>query len=167
MHDFAQFLADAARRGETVNLVFEERLFDLVDILRRITEPLEAARIPHALVGGLGVLVHVEEADPTHSVLTRDIDLMIERSELEQVKEITARHGFRFRHSAGLDMLMLGASGRARNAVHLLFSGEKVRPTQVLPNPAIQAERKGDTRVRGFGDARPVPREHEACRKPR
>lgn len=42
MLDFAQFLADAARKGEVVNIVYEERLFSLVGILGRIAGPLLA-----------------------------------------------------------------------------------------------------------------------------
>ena len=142
MLTFTQFLHDAADRGEAVNLVFEQRLFDLAGILHRITGPLIAEHVPHELIGGLAVLVHVEEADPEHSTLTRDVDLMIRRSDLERVREIAARHGFRFRHTAGLDMLLYGDTTSARNAVHLLFSGEKVRPNQATPNPPIQPETK-------------------------
>jgi hypothetical protein len=142
MLTFAQFLHDVADRGEAVNLVFEQRLFDLAGILHRITGPLIAEHVPHELIGGLAVLVHVEEADPEHSTLTRDVDLMIRRSDLERVREIATRHGFRFRHTAGLDMLLYGDTTSARNAVHLLFSGEKVRPNQATPNPPIQPETK-------------------------
>jgi len=139
---FEQFLRDTARRGEVVNLMFEERLFDLVGVLHKITDPLMAENVPHELIGGMAVLVHVEEADPGQSTLTRDVDLMIRRSDLERVKEIALRQGFRFRHAAGLDMLMHGPSDSARNAVHLIFSGEKVRPNQAAPNPPIQPEKK-------------------------
>jgi hypothetical protein len=142
MSTFEQFIQDTARKGEVINLNFEERLFDLVGILHKIADPLMAADVPHELIGGLAVLIHVEEADPTHSVLTRDVDLMIQRSDLERVKEIAAQHGFRFRHTAGVDMLLYGASDSARNAVHLIFSGEKVRPNQATPNPPIRPERK-------------------------
>jgi hypothetical protein len=142
MLTFTQFLRDTADRGEAVNLVFEQRLFDLAGILHKITGPLMAEGVPHELIGGLAVLVHVEEANPEHSTLTRDVDLMIRRSDLERVTQIAARHGFRFRHAAGLDMLLYGETSSARNAVHLLFSGEKVRPNQATPNPPIQPEKK-------------------------
>lgn len=142
MPTFTQFLHDVADRGEAVNLVFEQRLFDLAGILHKITGPLMAEHVPHELIGGLAVLVHVEAADPEHSTLTRDVDLMIRRSDLERVREIAARHGFRFRHTAGLDMLLYGDTTSARNAVRLLFSGEKVRPNQVTANPPIQPEKK-------------------------
>jgi len=139
---FEQFLRDAASKGEAVNLAFEERLFDLVGVLRKITAPLMAAGVPHELIEGLAVLVHVEEADPEHSTLTRDVDLMIRRTDLESVIEIASRNGFRFRHARGVDMLMYGETDSARNAVHLVFSGERVRPTQVVPNPPIQPQTK-------------------------
>jgi hypothetical protein len=139
---FEQFLRETAARGEAVNLVFEQRLFEMVAILHKITDALVAGNVPHELVGGLAVLVHVEEADPAQSMLTRDVDLMIHRSDLEQVVEIAEQHGFHFRHAAGLDMLLYGGSTSARNAVHLLFSGERVKPNQATPNPVISPERK-------------------------
>src|SRR5438045_3324505 len=99
--NFEQFVRDAAEKGELVNLMFEQRLFDLVGVLQKITDPLMAGNVPHELIGGLAVLVHVEEADPGQSILTRDVDLLIYRDDLERVKELAAGHGFRFRHAAG------------------------------------------------------------------
>ena len=142
MPTFEQFLRQAVTKGETVNLVFEQRLFDLVGTLHKIAEPLELEDIPHELIGGLAVFIHVEEADPAHAMLTRDVDLMIHRSDLPKVIGIAERSGFRFRHSAGLDMLLFGETDSARNAVHLLFSGEKVKSSQAAPNPAIAPVRK-------------------------
>ncbi len=136
------FLVDAANRGEGVNTLFEERLFGLVDILHKITETLNTQLIPHELIGGLAVLIYVEEANPELTALTRDVDLMVNRSDLEQIKETAGEGGFRFRHTAGVDMLIYGPTESARNAVHLLFSGEDVRPTQASPNPPIRPERK-------------------------
>src|SRR5437660_10622813 len=115
---FIQFLEEVASKGEAVNLVFEERLFNLVGILYKITDPLAAANIPHEVIGGLAVLIHVEDADPAHSVLTRDVDVLIRRSDLERVIAVAESKGLRFRHPAalnrlGLDMLLHG--GKAAN----------------------------------------------------
>jgi hypothetical protein len=122
MQTFAQFLHDTAGRGEAVNLLFEQRLFDLAGILHKIAGPLMAEDVPHELIGGLAVLVQVEEADPEHTTLTRDMDLMIRRADLERVTEIAARHG-----------VSLG---------NRLFTGEKGCPSQATPNPPIQPEKK-------------------------
>jgi hypothetical protein len=142
MPNFEQFLVEAAEKGEVVNILFEERLFDLVGVLHKITGTLAAEGIPHELVGGLAVLVHVEEADPTHSTLTRDVDLMVRREDLDRIKLAAAKNGFRFRHTAGLDMLLYGEADSAKNSVHLIFSGERVRPNQATPNPPIAPEKK-------------------------
>jgi hypothetical protein len=142
MLTFEQFIRDTAQKGEVVNLMFEERLFDLVGVLHKITDALTAENIPHELIGGLAVLIHVEEADPAQTALTRDVDLMVHRSDLERIKEAAAKNGFRFRHAAGDDMLLYGSGDSAKNAVHLIFSGEKVRPNQATPNPPILPEKK-------------------------
>ena len=39
-------------------------------------------------------------------------------------------------------MLLYGSTDSAKNAVHLLFTGEKVRPSQATQNPPIAPERK-------------------------
>jgi hypothetical protein len=80
----------------------------------KITDALTAEDILHELIGGLAVFVHVEEADPTHSTLTRDVDLMVRREDLDRVKEVAAKNGFRFRHTAGLDMLLYGDADSAK-----------------------------------------------------
>lgn len=123
MLTFEKFLSDAASRGEAVNTLFEERLFDLVGILHKITDSLTLDQIPHEVIGGLAVLIHVEEANPEHTALTRDVDLMVRREDLERVKLAAARGGFRFRHTDGADLLIYGETESAENAVRLDLSG--------------------------------------------
>jgi len=143
MPTFTEFLNEAARKGEAVNTLFEERLYQLVGLLHRIADTLTASQIPYEVIGGLAVLIHVEEVSPEQSALTRDVDLMVRRSDLEQIKEAAALSGFRFRHAAGVDMLIYGdADQPTRNAVHLVCSGEKVRPDYPAPTPQIAPQRK-------------------------
>ena len=137
---FVEFLEDAASKGEVVNLVFEERLFNLVGILHKIARPFADADIPYEVVGGLAVLIHVEEADPTHSVLTRDVDILMSRSDLDRAVAAAESQGFRFRHVAGVDMLLYG--DKAVNAIHLVFSGEKVKAAQASAHPPVAPEHK-------------------------
>ena len=143
MVTFAEFLGNAASKREFVNVLFEERVFDLIGTLQKLSLPLEAEGVPHELVGGLAVFLHVENADSTHSSLTRDIDVLIGRDDLPRVVAIAEEHGFRFRHSAGLDMLLYGETNSARNAVHLLFAREKVKETQLEAHPSIRPVRTG------------------------
>ncbi len=67
-----------ARRGdqwEAVNTSFEERLFELVGVLRKIAEALEEGGVAYELIGGLAVFVHVDEVSSEHAMLTRDVNL--------------------------------------------------------------------------------------------
>ena len=137
---FSHYLQEAVSKGEVVNLVFEERLFNLVGILQKIAGPFADAAIPYEVVGGLAVLIHVEEADPTHTVLTRDVDILLSRSDLQRAIVAAETQGFRFRHVAGVDMLLY--DDKTVNAVHLLFSDEKVKAAQATPHPPVAPEHK-------------------------
>ncbi len=116
-------------------------MLHLLGVLQRISRPLENAAIPHELIGGLAVFVHVERANSEYGRTTKDVDLMIRRADLEQVVAVAEQHGFRFRHVAGVDMLCYGETNKAKDAIHLLFSGEKVKASQIEPNPPLVPER--------------------------
>ena len=139
MPSFEQFLQDTIEKGGSINTLFEERLFALVGTLERIAKPLGAEKIPYELIGGGAVMVHVNRREPSAVRNTKDIDIMVHRSDLERIKQVAQRHGFTFRH-AGLDMLLPPGETEARNAVHLIFTGEKVRPNQAVANPPLRPE---------------------------
>jgi len=137
---FEQFVRDTFEKGGSINTLFEERLFALVGTLEKIAKPLAAAKIPFELIGGGAVMVQVNRVEPSAVRLTKDIDIMVHRPDLPRIKEVAAHHGFTFRHAAGLDMLLPHGETRARHAVHLIFSGEKVRPHQAVANPPLRPE---------------------------
>lgn len=138
---FEQFVEDTLRRGGSINTMFEERLFALIGVLERVAIPLTKDDIPYELIGGGAVMVQVQRVEPSAVRNTKDVDIMLYREDLERAKESVMRHGFTFRHVAGVDMLLPPGETKAMNAVHLIFSGEKVRPNQVIPNPPIRPER--------------------------
>jgi hypothetical protein len=55
-------------------------------------------------------LIHVEEANPEHSTLTRDVDLMVRRADLERIRD------------AGIDTLPHSSADGGRPAVNLTFT---------------------------------------------
>ena len=95
MLTFEQFLRDTAEKGGCINTLFEERLFALVSMLERIAKPLDAARIPYELTGGCAVMVHVNRVDSSAVRLTKDLDIMVKRSDLDRIKAVAERHGSR------------------------------------------------------------------------
>ena len=102
-----------------------EQLFQVLD---RVTAALRAGAIEHRVVGGIAVFLHISERDPLAARMTRDIDLAVDRRDLERLAEAVRPFGFEFRHTANVDMLVDAASPSARSAVRLIMVREKVRP---------------------------------------
>jgi hypothetical protein len=108
----------------------------LLERMRRFHAALDSAGIPYRIIGGLAVFIHVFEQDPLRARLTNDVDAAVERSDLPRIKTAAEMGEFRFRHVAGIDMLVDREKPQARSAVHLLFVNEKVRDEYLEPVPA-------------------------------
>jgi hypothetical protein len=108
----------------------------LLERMRRFHDAVSAEDIPYRIIGGLAAFIHVNEIAPIRARLTQDVDAGVSRSDLPRIIAAAERAGFGFRHVAGLDMLVDPQNPRARSAVHLIFTGEKVRPGDLEPIPA-------------------------------
>ena len=106
--------------------------------LLRATSALNQAGVPYAVVGGNAVASWVATVEEGAVRNTRDIDLLVRRSDLPTIT--AALVGAGFVHEELLDVVMFrdGAEGKPSEAVHLLFAGEKTRPDHLLPSPEIQ-----------------------------
>ena len=62
---------------------------------------------------------------------------MLRRDDLERAKAALAKAGFIHRRSAGIDTFLDGPEAKARDAAHVIFSGEKVRPEYVAAVPDV------------------------------
>ena len=105
--------------------------------LRRVTKALGDAGIPYAVVGGNAVQLWVAQVDETAVRNTRDVDVLLRRDDLPRAIEALRQVGFVFRHTAGIDMFLDGADAGPRDAVHVVFASEKVRPDHVLAAPDV------------------------------
>ena len=110
---------------------------DVLDRLRRTATALEAANIPYAVVGGNAVAAWVSEVDKAAVRNTQDVDILLRREDLDRAKEAMAKAGFVYRHAASIDMFLDGPTAKARDAVHVIFAGEKVRQEYLLPAPDV------------------------------
>jgi hypothetical protein len=76
------------------------------------------------------------------------VDLLLRRADLDAAKAALEGAGFVYRHAAGLDMFLDGPDAKARDAVHVIFSGERVRPDDILPVADVaESESSGSFRV--------------------
>src|SRR5947209_5735795 len=105
--------------------------------LLRATGALEKAGIPYAVIGGSAVAAWVSRVDESAVRNTQDVDLMIRRADLEPAKAALSKVGFIHRHVAGIELFLDGPTAKARDAVHVIFAGEKVRPDYLLPAPEV------------------------------
>ena len=125
-----------------VNTFFEERVQHLFDLAAMVERIFASAGLDYRIVGGLAAYVYVEEAAPDAGRLTKDIDIIVRRPDLERIASAAEAFGFEHRHVAGIDMLTRADQPSARRAVHLVFAGEKVRPDYVEAAPTLGESRE-------------------------
>lgn len=118
-----------------------ERMVRAVEKVRerllRATAALDRAGIPYAVAGGNAVAAWVSRVDEAAVRNTQDVDILLRRSDLEPAKRALEAAGFVHRHVAGMDIFLDGPGAKARDAVHIVFAGEKVRPEYVVEAPDI------------------------------
>jgi len=125
-----------------INAFFEERvgqLFELAALAERI---FSSAGLEYRVVGGVATYLYVEEAEPDAGRLTKDVDIIVRRADLENIAKAAESFGLRHRHVAGVDMLVRPDRPSARRAIHLVFAGEKVRPEDPEPIPELGPSRR-------------------------
>ena len=105
--------------------------------LLRAAGALEKAGIAYAVAGGNAVALWVSRVDESAVRNTRDVDILIRRSDLDAAQSALSSVGFIYRHSKSVDLFLEGPEGKARDAVHIVFANEKVRPHEALPNPDV------------------------------
>jgi hypothetical protein len=102
---------------------------------------LDQAGIRYAVVGGNAVAAWVSTIDEGAVRNTRDVDLLIDRKDLGEVRRVLEGAGFVYRHVGALDVFLDDTDGSVRDAVHLVFAGELVREGEHAPNPGLDALR--------------------------
>lgn len=112
--------------------------------LRRATATLEAAGVAYAVCGGNAVAAWVSTIDDAAVRNTRDVDILIRREDLPAVIEAMQSAGFVHRHAAGIDMFLDGPHAKARDAVHILFAGERIREEDPQPAADVSQSEASD-----------------------
>jgi len=112
--------------------------------LLRAAAALEAAGVPYAVAGGNAVALWVSRVDASAVRNTQDVDILLRRCDLDAARRALEAAGFVYRHTAGLDAFLDGPSAKARDAVHVIFANEKVRPEEPTANPDVSESEAGE-----------------------
>jgi hypothetical protein len=105
--------------------------------LLRATAALNEAGIPYAVLGGNAVAEWVGRVDRAAVRFTRDVDILLRRSDLPPAVEAMQNAGFLHHNTLGVEMFLDGPDASPKEAVHVVFAREKVRAEYVLPAPDV------------------------------
>ena len=105
--------------------------------LLRAAKALDEGGVDYAIAGGNAVAAWVSQVDEAAVRNTRDVDILIRRSDLARVTKTLEDVGFVYRHAASVDMFLDGPDASVRESIHLIFAGEKVREHEIAPNPDV------------------------------
>lgn len=130
-------MADIQYDGEALWARIERAVDVVKDRLNRVTRALNGAQVPYAVIGGNAVQFWVAQVDESVVRNTRDVDIILNEEDLDTAVEALQAEGFLYRHAAGVSMFLDGPDAKARDAVHVVFSGRKVRENYPEPVPEI------------------------------
>ena len=132
-----------------------ERMIRAVEKVRermlRAVQALEQANVPYAVAGGNAVAAWVSRVDETAVRNTRDVDLLLRRNDLPAARKALEGAGFIYRKLASLgtagnlEVFLDGPNASARDAVHIVFALEKVKPDSPFPSPDVSESESGDS----------------------
>jgi hypothetical protein len=117
--------------------------------VERVAAALDGASVPYAIVGGNAVAAWVAQVDEAAVRTTADVDVLLDRSRLADATAALEAVGFVFVEAMGVPMFLDGPNASPRDAVHVLFAGEKVRAHEAVATPTLGRVE----RVRGWATA--------------
>ncbi|MCG8451293.1 MAG: hypothetical protein MI725_17145 [Pirellulales bacterium] len=124
--------------GEALWARIERAVDKVTQRLRKAVKILEDAQIPYAVVGGHAVRIWVAQVDEAAVRTTRDVDILVRPGDLPRMKKKKKKAGLHYRQTTGLDMFVERKEASARDAVHVVLSGQRVRQDDHEPNPDVE-----------------------------
>jgi len=112
--------------------------------LFRAANALEAAGVEYAVIGGNAVAAWVSRVDESVVRNTRDVDLLVRRSDFDDIKAAMEAAGFIYKsvsvlgRKGKIEMFLDGPDAKARDGVHILFANEKVTEDSPVPSPGVE-----------------------------
>ncbi len=133
--------------GTVIGPVSWERMSEGIEKVKnrllRAASTLEAAGIDYAVIGGNAVAAWVSRVDDSVVRNTRDVDLLVRRSDMDQIIPTMESAGFVHRTVSILagrgriEMFLDGRGAQARDGVHLIFADEKITEEALEPSPSV------------------------------
>jgi len=126
-----------------------QRMANGIDAVRLRLERAAAALAEHgidyAVVGGNAVAAWVSRVDESAVRNTRDVDILLRREDETKARQALEAAGFVHRRVAALgkagtmDVFLDGPEAKIRDAVHVLWAGERPVPDAIEQTPELRA----------------------------
>ena len=123
---------------------------DVKNRLERAAAALAKTGVRYAVVGGNAVAAWVSRVDASAVRNTRDVDILLRREDMERARVALEAAGFVHRRvaslgkAAAMDVFLDGPDAKVRDAVHVLWAGEKAVPDAIEPSPDLGETESGD-----------------------
>lgn len=118
--------------------------------LERAAAALAQLGVDYAVVGGNAVAAWVSRVDESAVRNTRDVDILLRREDMALACAALESAGFVHRRvaslgkAASMDVFLDGPDAKIRDAVHVLWAGEKAVPDAIEATPELAKTEKGD-----------------------
>jgi hypothetical protein len=118
--------------------------------LDRAAAALQAAGVEYAVVGGNAVAAWVSRVDAAAARNTRDVDILLRRADMDRARAALEAAGFVHRRvaslgkAAAMDVFLDGPDAKVRDAIHILWAGEKAVPDAIEATPQLGITEPGD-----------------------
>ena len=117
-------------------------LEEVTQRMNRITSAFDNHKVPYALIGGQAVAVWVASKEPGLVRTTKDVDLLLDRKDLEQAKQAAGTVDMDYHFVNGIGMFLERLNPSPRHGVHLVWADEQIRDGDPVKAPPIsEAER--------------------------
>lgn len=118
--------------------------------LERAAGALERQGVRYAVVGGNAVAAWVSRVDVAAVRNTRDVGILLRREDMDRARAALESAGFIHRRvaslgkAAAMDVFLDSPEAKVRDAVHILWAGEKALPDAIEPTPELGPTEPGD-----------------------
>ncbi|MBN2559867.1 MAG: hypothetical protein JXQ75_02925 [Phycisphaerae bacterium] len=104
-------------------------------LLHKVAKAMEEAGVPYAVIGGNAVAAWVATVDDGAVRATKDVDILVRRSDLAAVTDALRTVSLMPVEVLGVMMFVDRRRPNPKTGVHVVFAKERIRPHHTYPAP--------------------------------
>jgi hypothetical protein len=106
--------------------------------MHKAAAALKAGGVPFAVIGGNAVGLWVATRDEGAVRNTKDVDILLDRSNLDRAAQAMSPAGFDLAEVSGVTMFLDHEDPMPSRGVHVLFAGERIRSFDTVTAPPVK-----------------------------